>query len=97
MNQSVDHKTNGHKLLSEGEKIPALREFQRAAELEKSSVGKNHLEYADLKVLIAELQAEKSDYEKAIDAYKIALLIFQSAFGRRHPRTAAVFGKMDAL
>jgi tetratricopeptide (TPR) repeat protein len=75
----------------------ALREFQRAAKAEETSVGKNHLEYADLKYRIADLLAEKEDYENAVADYRTALLIYQTAFGRKHPVTSAVFSKMQAL
>jgi tetratricopeptide (TPR) repeat protein len=97
MYKSVDHERSGEKLFTEGEKISALREFELAAKAEETSVGRNHLEYADLKDKIAGLLAEKADYDTAIDVYRTALLIYQTALGRNHPVTSAVFSKMKAL
>jgi hypothetical protein len=88
--------------------IPALREYQRAAALEASAVGTHHLEYAALQgkigdclQLIQQKQASDGDDHAALvlvqDSYRIAFFIYQSALGRGHPVTKAIFKKMNAV
>jgi tetratricopeptide (TPR) repeat protein len=97
--ESVDKERNGDKLASKGRKIPALREFQRAAQLEEQFVGKYHLEYADLKLKIADLHAEREEDKMALAMkdYRTAWLIYQTAYGRGHPWTKKVYLKLEGL
>lgn len=95
--QAVDLEMSGDALRETRQVVPALRDYLRAAALEESAVGKHHLEYAELKGKIGDLLVEKGDYDKSLDEYRIALLIYQSAFGRGHHVTKTIFKKMDAV
>jgi len=95
--ESVDRERHGDQLFEDQKHMAALREYQRAAALEEESVGTYHLEFADLKRKIGDLQAQREQYEWAMADYKSALLIYNSAYGRKHEATKEIFRKMDSM
>jgi CHAT domain-containing protein/tetratricopeptide (TPR) repeat protein len=75
----------------------AVREYLRALELSRNSLGAEHPETADILILLADLYSDMGRYADAEPLHKRSLEIREKQLGRDHPRVADSLNNLAIL
>lgn len=89
ISKSVEHQRNGGTHADEGEYAKAVVEYFACLAIEEAAVGRFPLDSAELQAKIGHAHNRMREFDKAINAYRNSLCLYEPSLGRDHPDTTA--------